>query len=439
MSNTTLDDTSPLLSYTGPWTRFAGVTNNGWTNDSYTSCGGEGTGNGTACWLRVPFTGTYAALYGDANKDHGTFHCSLETSSSGSLQPEGEWAWYFGGAMSNGRPYQTNALLCAVQGIPEGEHTLVLGVEAQQVPRGIAVDYVNISTSVPAGTAYSWSSLFNSAVPPTDLRNTTATPTLPQITSSSVPSTGSMPSSGGGGSSSLAVGLGAGLGSAAALALVALAAWVFLRRRRRRRGEQYDPDEPIRGAGGSGPHERRESDGHSTYAGSDWYPGRSEVGVLSAAAAGAGAGGGGAAYGEKAGQHKYEPVGVGGGAAQGSPQRERGGWMGFEESPPPGSGFAAYGAGGTGYAAHPYGYSPSANSQQSFHPAGSSPTGGGAYPAYTAPAHPSPPSAAYAAQHHPHRGSLASQTSAPRDYSALIQDLPDDATLADPGEFAERR
>jgi hypothetical protein len=83
---------------------------------------------------------------------------------------------------------------------------------------------------VPGGPA--WFSNMNSAIPPTALRNTTATPMLPPSTSSAT--TTNMPTSlqGGGNSGGISIGLGVGLGGLFVI-LAILGAWYLFRVRRR--------------------------------------------------------------------------------------------------------------------------------------------------------------------------------------------------------------
>ena len=83
---------------------------------------------------------------------------------------------------------------------------------------------------MPGGPA--WYSEMNSAIPPTALRNTTATPMLPPSTSSAT--TTSMPTSlqGGSDSGGMGIGLGVGLGGLFVV-LAILAAWYLFRIRRR--------------------------------------------------------------------------------------------------------------------------------------------------------------------------------------------------------------
>ncbi|BGP16506.1 hypothetical protein JCM10213v2_004508 [Rhodosporidiobolus nylandii] len=346
-----VDDHSPVLQYTGPWAKYEGDSGTydatPWSGGTFSSCGFKGAGNETGCTVRYPFSGTYAAVFGDANPDHGVVHCSLErTNASGGSEPEGLWAWYFTGAQSNRRPYSLNKTICAVEGIPQGEHTLVLGVEPEQVSKGVAIDYFVSSSELPAGTNYSWSSYFNSAVPPNNLRDTTATPFLPSSTSSASPTSPISSSSGGGGVNKLAVGLGAGLGGACLLIAVGVAVWLFLRRRR-------PPSRPS-------PLKEVSQDTVLTHdIGSTWFPDRSESGTM-------------------ANPRESESPEKG---------RQSGTWQGFEESPPSSFGFG----GRAGYAPVqtnvPYG--PPARTQPS--PASDSPQ------AYLFPtAHPSttfPPSA----------------------------------------------
>ncbi|GAA6040314.1 hypothetical protein JCM8097_009415 [Rhodosporidiobolus ruineniae] len=280
-SNTTasdyssVDDTSSLITWTGPWTSYRGdqtlLNSTIWKNASLTTCGGEGTKKSAGpCYARIPFNGTYGALYGDAGAGLGTYHCSLErTNSSGILEPETTWNWYFGQEVA--KDHQINTLLCAVKDIPAGEHQFVIGIEADQVDKGVSVDYLSTSSSLPAGLAYSWQSFYGDAVPPQNWRNTTEIPRLPSETSTNIPSiAATLPSHHvPHGSNKLAVGLGVGLGVGLAL-LAALAGWFFYRRRAKRRAagaEQLsdegsnwypEPGEAVRltdSAGGGDAHE----------------------------------------------------------------------------------------------------------------------------------------------------------------------------------------
>ncbi|GAA6001506.1 hypothetical protein JCM10207_006699 [Rhodosporidiobolus poonsookiae] len=423
MPNSTLDDTSPSLLYSGPWTTYTGSEGlydaSGWHNGSFASCGGEGAGNSTACEVRVPFSGTQVALYGDANAGHGVFHCSLErTNSAGEREPEGVWFWGYAGAMSNMRPYQLNALLCQITSIPAGEHTLVLGVEADQVPKGIALDYVEITDDVAAGDSYSWSSFFNGAVPSSALRNTTATPSLPTETSSTSPTSYVSPtSSSSGGVNALAVGLGAGIGGAFALAALAIAFWLFYKRRK---GDRR----PLR-------KEKLPSRDFDDGASSVWYPGHTEVNALQASGGGT-----------KTRDYADKEAGVG-----------------YEESPP--SSFGYGGRAGYSPVAQPYGNYPTSSHRSSdatayspYAPSGFSPphppaastyqpaSSSASLPsAYLAPVPlpsgtGSPPGRRVSAA--PDEQQQQQQHGARRASQYDFLDLPDDATLADPQDFKAR-
>lgn len=165
---------------------------------------------------------------------------------------------------------------CSVSSLPNRNHTLVLGVQPDQVVDGIAVrpsdrlapggttcrarspgltvsrslpqfDYFTSTDEEPEGTATSWRSDFNDAVPPSAYRNTTATPFLPSATASLSPAPSSTsPASSSSGVNKLAVGLGAGLGGFfALLALVALVIFFVSRKRRQLRSRASHRHEAL--------------------------------------------------------------------------------------------------------------------------------------------------------------------------------------------------
>ncbi|GAA5975516.1 hypothetical protein JCM11641_004292 [Rhodosporidiobolus odoratus] len=406
MSNRTIDDADSSITYTGPWESYKGESGtynaSAWLGGTFTSCGGNNSSNSTGCQARFTFTGTRAALYGDTNAGHGVFSCRLEREIGDVEEPEGLWGWWFAGSQSNRRPYRLNAKLCQIEGIPAGQHTLVLGVEPDQVERGIAIDYLNYTDSVPAGSNYLWSSDFNGAVPPTSLRNTTATPTLPSATSSPSPSS---PPSSNGINTPLAVGLGAGLGGACALLALGVAVWLILKRRRARKREPP----PAR-------HEASRESASTWDAESNWFPGRTDVNTM-----------------------------------QGSPikpleaeKARSGDFQGFEESPPSTYGF---GSSRAGYAPvknpSPYPYPATSAPQYSYDHYNSAPS---AFPPSNhPPSTSSPPLSSLHApspiHQPPQRASIATSGGrSSRDWtSTTFLDLPHDATLADPDDFHERR
>ncbi|GAA5895410.1 hypothetical protein JCM8208_006002 [Rhodotorula glutinis] len=259
MPNSTVDDQDSRVLYAGPWSHFRGLPGDkwnasDWSGGTFSSCGsGVGSGGssgsggskksgGPGCELRVSFVGTSAALLGDTNGKHGQFSCRLLDERG---EPEGLWGWYDGGSRW-WWPYQHNAVLCSVSSLPNTNHTLVLDVQPDQVVDGIAFDYMTSSDEVPEGTARSWKSDFNDAVPPSAFRNTTATPFLPVNTASFAPAPSSTSPSSSSGVNKLAVGLGAGLGGFfALLSLIALGIFLVHRKRRQLRSRASHRHEAL--------------------------------------------------------------------------------------------------------------------------------------------------------------------------------------------------
>lgn len=97
----------------------------------------------------------------------------------------------------------------------------------------VQIDYVTYADVATTPGGENWFSIMNPAVPPSGLRNTTASPMLPPSTSTatttSAPTTLQHP---GGKPSGLGIGLGLGLGGLLAI-LAVLAAWYLFRVRRR--------------------------------------------------------------------------------------------------------------------------------------------------------------------------------------------------------------
>ncbi|EGU11650.1 4Fe-4S ferredoxin [Rhodotorula toruloides ATCC 204091] len=240
MPNATVDDQDIRCEFGGNWNFFRGESGpknaSGWYGQTYASCGGPGYWEqGKDCELRVPFVGTYAALFGDSNGDHGPFSCRLERDG----QPVGVWAWYDGGSRW-WWPYQHDTKLCEVSGLPNASYDLVLHVEVDQVKKGIAFDYMRSSDTVPPGNTTQWRSDFNDVVPPNNLRDTTATPMLPSATASLAPAPSATSASSGKSVNKLAVGLGAGLGGFF-LILAVVAIVLFLRLRGKPFRRRHDP------------------------------------------------------------------------------------------------------------------------------------------------------------------------------------------------------
>ncbi|GAA5854358.1 hypothetical protein JCM8547_001793 [Rhodosporidiobolus lusitaniae] len=441
-----LDDADPSVVYSGPWEHFVGSDGKydatKWYGSTFASCGGNGTSNATGCEARLEFEGTRAGLYGDTTRTHGVFSCRIETvpssSSSDPVEAETTWGWYYGGAQGYTRPYQLNATLCEITGLENRRHAMVLAVEPDQVEGGIALDYMRYETvEGDDGSSYAWSSFFNNAIPPQALHNTTATPSLPSSTGSSSPTSSS--SSSGGGVNTLAVGLGAGLGGACLLVALSVAGWLLWRRRNSRGGPTRRnrlSSQATEGEGGNGYGAGGEGGGGDDNE-SFWRPGKSEVMAMGGTVGG-------------------------GGVGEGGEKRDEGG---YSYSPPRGSegyGFAPLGSTSGAQSSRysvvptstaPYGsstYPTHSSSQLSFSSPSSAP-----YPSFAphrlsasstggTPPHPSytggspllhPPTASP-----PHPSAAPADLRASRgsqDYAFL--DLPHDAPLADPGEFAERR
>lgn len=82
---------------------------------------------------------TYAAMFGDSNGSHGVYSCRLESDEADMpTEAEGLWSWFDGGSLWWWK-YRHNVTLCAVAGIPDASHTLVLSVQPSEVYQGIAV------------------------------------------------------------------------------------------------------------------------------------------------------------------------------------------------------------------------------------------------------------------------------------------------------------
>ncbi|BGP13432.1 hypothetical protein JCM10213v2_001352 [Rhodosporidiobolus nylandii] len=224
-----IDDADPSLSFSpaSAWTHQANATGgNGverWTQGTYSMCGGTDwnstvsdagrneTQQAGGCEVRVPFSGTFAELLGTNVHAYiaAQYYCRLEyTTDWGETVTEGAWAWFDGSQRTNSRDGM-NVTLCSVTSIPAGNHTLVLGVEPDQVAKGLAIDLYQWSNDVMEGASVTWRSDFSSSVPPDSLRYTTETSAVPTATSStSSPSSSASPSS----PSHLGLGLGLGLG-----------------------------------------------------------------------------------------------------------------------------------------------------------------------------------------------------------------------------------
>ncbi|GAA5917046.1 hypothetical protein JCM6882_001908 [Rhodosporidiobolus microsporus] len=459
-TSTTLDSSSSALTYSGAWRTYTGSSGlydaTGWSDGTFASCGGNAvdervpaSSSGVRCDVRVPFEGTSIALYGDTNPGHGVFSCRLEreNDSTGESEPEGTWGWFYGGSQSNQRPYQLNATLCAVSGIPSGKHTLVLGVEPDQVEDGIAFDYATYSNnSEDEGTSYTWSSLFNHAVPPSTLRNTTATPSLPSSTSSPSSSSTSSPSSTGKGANVVGLAVGVSIGGACALAALVIA--FFLWRKRRERRRRNAAAYPVQ------QHERDDSASAFGDGDSVWFPGRTEVGAASAAAVAGGAAAAAAKAGEGGGGEKggYSPASGGSRGSSGyGGVRGEGQWQGFPQESPPSTWRNSKSGGGSGGVYSPVptsGYDPFAYpthsaSDQSYsspsfppsapysHPHSHGQTSTASFASTLVTPAPLPPTA-------PHRASLTSAPVAAPAAKPFVEELPFDAKLADPDEFRER-
>ncbi|TKA56830.1 hypothetical protein B0A53_01231 [Rhodotorula sp. CCFEE 5036] len=217
--NTTIDDRNAAIQFTGPWTRLTDNTT-GWQHDTLTYCGGSSNAS------------TWFGVNGYTDSRQGVFSCRLEYPlANGTIVPARlPWGWY-DGAHTNGA--RANPIsLCSAYGLPYELYTLVVTVQPDQVSKGLGIDSVTYAylDEVPGGPA--WFSNMNSAIPPTALRNTTATPMLPPSTSSAT--TTNMPTSlqGGGNSGGISIGLGVGLGGLFVI-LAILGAWYLFRVRRR--------------------------------------------------------------------------------------------------------------------------------------------------------------------------------------------------------------
>ncbi|POY70445.1 hypothetical protein BMF94_6513 [Rhodotorula taiwanensis] len=253
--NRTIDDQDIAIQYSGPWHFYRGSSPTSdpsrwnasdWFSGTFASCGGTDPTAPRAtvpCEVRFPFRGTYAAMFGDSNGSHGVYSCRLESDEADMpTEAEGLWSWFDGGSLWWWK-YRHNVTLCAVAGIPDASHTLVLSVQPSEVYQGIAFDFAQSSDLVPAGETFTWSSDFTTAVPPTEFRNTTATPILPTSTVAfgAAPSaTNGAGSYSDGGASKLGIALGIGLGLGLPFLLGAgLAMWWYLRRKRRRASIDY--------------------------------------------------------------------------------------------------------------------------------------------------------------------------------------------------------
>lgn len=231
--NTTIDDQNTALQFTGPWAKLTDNTT-GWQNDTLTYCGGSGNTSsvGEACEMRLTVNSTWFGVNGHADTRQGVFSCRLEYPlANGTIVPAPlPWGWY-DGAHTNGA--RANPIsLCSAYGLPYELYTLVVTVQPDQVSKGLGIDSVTYAylDDTPGGPA--WFSNMNPAIPPTALRNTTASPMLPPSTSSAT--TTNMPTSlqGGGHSGGINIGLGVGLGGLFVV-LAILAAWYLFRVRRR--------------------------------------------------------------------------------------------------------------------------------------------------------------------------------------------------------------
>ncbi|GAA5828768.1 hypothetical protein JCM11251_005865 [Rhodosporidiobolus azoricus] len=472
---TLLDDTSSTLTYSGPWRFYSGSSGlfdaTSWHDGSFASCGGNRASNGTVpasssgvrCDLRVPFEGTSISLYGDTNPGHGVFSCRLERQDdSGQSEAEGTWGWFYGGSQSNRRPYQLNATLCSISGIPSGKHTLVLGVEPDQVQDGIAFDYASFDSSAEEGSTYTWSSLFNHAVPPSALRNTTATPSLPASTSSSTFRPSGSPSNTGKGLNVVGLAVGVSLGGACAIAAAVIFFLVW--RKRQKRKKENRSRYPA--------HQHEREDSGSTFHDGDsvWYPGRSDVGALGGAGAGVGAGvatataGGLSKIGE-AGEKGHSPASGSGRGTSGFAtlvQEEEDKWHRYSQDSAPtnwrnsksgGTCGPVYARLSTGGAGEPIPYYDPSTSDPASYSSGPPPS---SLPYSTFP--PTSVHAPYIPPHYPlaatstasfastlvtpapippppPTGLRTSLSSAP---APVVEELPLDAKLADPDEFRER-
>lgn len=297
-----------------------------------------------------------------------------------------------------------------------------------------------ISTDeLPEGTARSWRSDFNDAVPPSAYRNTTATPFLPVNTASFAPAPSSTSPSSSSGVNKLAVGLGAGLGGFfAVLSLIALGIFLVHRKRRQLRSRASHRHEAL----------------GSYDADSTWYPEpASEAGQL----------GGLSPPGERE-LKAHEPMHQAATAADArmSYADSPGSPHGYESSPASGTGYEAWSPEGTSGLATfdsrtPFGSSPllplcvlftfPVSSTDGFSPAAYPALGGPpyAYPPLGAPSSAAAPLLApvpLVTAPVPH--SVRRSSAVPSGYSSrnshvsTLMDLPPDAPLEDPQSFAER-
>ncbi|GAA5883381.1 hypothetical protein JCM3774_004869 [Rhodotorula dairenensis] len=242
--NTTLDDQNGELKYTGPWTALTNATT-GWYGNTLTYCGGSGTASSwqQACEMRLTANATWFAVYGYIDSRQGVFSCRLEYETTNGTVVPGTlpWAWY-DGAHTNGA--RTNPIaLCSAYNLPLELYTLVVTVQPDQVYQGLGVDSVTYADLVATPGGANWFSIMNPAVPPSGLRNTTASPMLPPSTS--IATTSSLPTSlqhQGGTPNGLGIGLGLGLGGLLAI-LAVVGAWYLFRLRRRASSKAGTPSQ----------------------------------------------------------------------------------------------------------------------------------------------------------------------------------------------------
>ncbi|GAA5900326.1 hypothetical protein JCM6882_002307 [Rhodosporidiobolus microsporus] len=245
MPYTFYDDAAGPAQWSPPecWQHHANSTGaNGlvrWNDGTYSEpalAGGQGNLT-TRCEMKIPFYGTFAAIYGSNYGEYtgAVFHCHLEYKTTwGETVREGVWDWRdstgsrLGGTSNSGS-------LCAVTSIPAGNHTLVLGIEPDQVGKGLSIDQYQVSSDVNEGMSVEWSSDFTAIVPPETFRNTTASALIPSRTGFPSATASSSSSSSSDSSNRLGLGLGVGLGVAALALAFLVGLWCVRSRRAARR------------------------------------------------------------------------------------------------------------------------------------------------------------------------------------------------------------